>query len=119
MKTGQLHRLAYPRIPGLASKASAPSSVIVPSERSSVFRPFTIFALPRYLRANWRYAGFFLYPGIPTSPRIWWLKESEQKLAQARMQDDGVRKSGKIGKRMLKRVFSHWHFYIAVCTYVW
>ncbi|KAJ3532108.1 hypothetical protein NM208_g8586 [Fusarium decemcellulare] len=63
-------------------------------------------------------AGFLLYPGVPTSPRIWWLKEAEQKLAQARMQDDGVRKSGKIGKRMLKRVFSHWHFYIAVGTYV-
>ncbi|KAM0328881.1 hypothetical protein ACHAQA_005297 [Verticillium albo-atrum] len=64
-------------------------------------------------------AGLFLYPGIPTSPRIWWLKESEQKLAQARMQEDGVRKSQRIGKRMLKRVFTHWHFYIAVGTYVW
>ncbi|KFY49844.1 hypothetical protein V496_09772 [Pseudogymnoascus sp. VKM F-4515 (FW-2607)] len=63
-------------------------------------------------------AGFFLFPGIPTSPRIWWLKESEQKLAQARMQSDGVRKSAKIGKRMLKRVFCHWHFYFAVVTYV-
>ena len=64
-------------------------------------------------------AGFLLYPGIPTSPRVWWLKESEQRLAQARMQEDGVKKSAKIGKRMLKRVFSRWHFYIAVCTYVW
>lgn len=63
-------------------------------------------------------AGFFLFPGLPTSPRIWWLKESEQKLAQARMQSDGVRKSRKIGKRMLKRVFCHWHFYFAVATYV-
>ncbi|KAH7259818.1 hypothetical protein NW759_002729 [Fusarium solani] len=63
-------------------------------------------------------AGFFLFPGLPTSPRIWWLKEEEQKLAIARMQDDGVRKSSKIGKRMLKRVFTHWHFYFAVATYV-
>ncbi|KAJ4307788.1 hypothetical protein N0V84_012492 [Fusarium piperis] len=63
-------------------------------------------------------AGFFLFPGLPTSPRIWWLKEEEQKLALARMQDDGVRKSSKIGKRMLKRVFTHWHFYFAVTTYV-
>ncbi|KAF5643342.1 transporter, partial [Fusarium tjaetaba] len=36
----------------------------------------------------------------------------------ARMQDDGMRKSKKIGKKMLKRVFRKWHFYIAVCTYV-
>jgi hypothetical protein len=63
-------------------------------------------------------AGFFLFPGLPTTnPRVWWLKESEQKLAQARMQDDGVRKSRKIGKRMLRRVFTHWHFYFAVATY--
>lgn len=64
-------------------------------------------------------AGFFLYPGVPTSPRVWWLSEDDQKLAQARMQDDGMRKSKKIGKRMLKRVFRKWHFYIAVGTYVW
>ena len=64
-------------------------------------------------------AGFFLYPGVPTSPRVWWLSEDDQKLAQARMQDDGMRKSKKIGKKMLKRVFRKWHFYIAVGTYVW
>jgi hypothetical protein len=28
------------------------------------FLDFTVFALPRYLRANWRYAGFFLYPFV-------------------------------------------------------
>ncbi|CEI67995.1 unnamed protein product [Fusarium venenatum] len=64
-------------------------------------------------------AGFFFYPGVPTSnPRVWWLSEEDQKLAQARMQDDGMRKSKKIGKQMLKRVFRNWHFYIAVSTYV-
>lgn len=64
-------------------------------------------------------AGFFLFPGIPQSPRVWWLTEQDQKLARARMDDDGVKESRKIGKRMLKRVFTHWHFYIAVGTYVW
>ncbi|KAH6721018.1 major facilitator superfamily domain-containing protein [Leptodontidium sp. 2 PMI_412] len=63
-------------------------------------------------------SGFFLIPGLPTSPRIWWLKEEEQLLAQARMQTDGVRKSRRIGKRMLKRVFTHWHFYFAIALYV-
>lgn len=63
-------------------------------------------------------AGYFFFPGLPTSPRIWWLTEREQKLAQARMRADGVKESTKIGKRMLKRVFTHWHFYIAVLTYV-
>jgi hypothetical protein len=63
--------------------------------------------------------GYLMFPGLPTSPRVWWLKESEQKLAQLRMKADGVRESRKIGKRMLKRVFTHWHFYLAVLTYVW
>ena len=58
-------------------------------------------------------AGFFLYPGLPTSPKVWWLTEDERKLAVARMQSQGTKQSGKIGKRMLKRVFTHWHFYIA------
>lgn len=64
-------------------------------------------------------AGYFLFPGLPTSPRIWWLKEDEQKLAQLRMRFDGVGKPKRIGKKMLVRVFSYWHFYIAVLTYVW
>lgn len=63
-------------------------------------------------------SGFFLFPGLPNSPRIWWLTEAEQKLAQARMQNDGVRKSSKIGRRMLRRVFCYWHFYFAVALYV-
>ncbi|KAB5560339.1 major facilitator superfamily domain-containing protein [Coniochaeta sp. 2T2.1] len=63
-------------------------------------------------------AGFFLFPGLPTSPKVWWLTEREQKLAQARMRADGVMESKRIGKRMLKRVFTHWHFYIAVFTYI-
>jgi MFS family permease len=65
------------------------------------------------------FAGFFLYPGLPASPnRVWWLTEEDQILARKRMRDDGVQESRKIGKRMLKRVFTHWHFYVAVSTYV-
>ncbi|KAJ8109657.1 hypothetical protein OPT61_g7306 [Boeremia exigua] len=63
-------------------------------------------------------AGLFLYPGLPTSPRVWWLTEDERKLAVARMQSQGTKQSGKIGKRMLKRVFTNWHFYVVVLTYV-
>ena len=88
------------------------STELTSSSRRWVFIIDGVISLPIAI------AGFFLFPGLPTSPRIWWLKESEQKLAQARMQTDGVRKSAKIGKRMLKRVFLHWHFYFAVITYV-
>ncbi|KAM0275865.1 hypothetical protein ACHAQH_007337 [Verticillium albo-atrum] len=63
-------------------------------------------------------AGYFFFPGLPASPRIWWLTEEEQMLARKRMKDDGVRESGKIGRKMLRRVFRHWHFYVAVLTYI-
>lgn len=63
-------------------------------------------------------AGLFLYPGLPTSPKVWWLTEDERKLAVARMQSQGTKQSSKIGKRMLKRVFTNWHFYVVVLTYV-
>ncbi|KAJ4303465.1 hypothetical protein N0V90_002360 [Kalmusia sp. IMI 367209] len=62
--------------------------------------------------------GFIMFPGLPTSPRVWWLTENEQELAIARMNNEGVKQSSKIGKRMLKRVFTRWHFYVAVLTYV-
>lgn len=64
------------------------------------------------------FASFFFFPGIPTSPKVWWLTEEDHALANARMRDEGVRPSRKIGKRMLRRVFTHWHFYIAVATYI-
>lgn len=64
-------------------------------------------------------AGYFLFPGLPTSPKVWWLTKDEQLLAIARMKADGVKESAKIGRRMLKRVFMRWHFYVAVLTYVW
>lgn len=34
------------------------------------------------------------------------------------MGNEGVKQSQKIGKRMLKRVFTHWHFYLAILLYV-
>ncbi|KAK1145244.1 hypothetical protein N8T08_004397 [Aspergillus melleus] len=61
--------------------------------------------------------SFFFFPGLPSSPKVWWLTEADHKLCVARMRDEGVKDSRKIGKRMLKRVFTHWHFYVAVFTF--
>lgn len=63
-------------------------------------------------------ATFFLFPGVPTSPKVWWLSDAQYRLCNRRMQEEGVRPSRKIGKKMLKRVFTHWHFYVAVLTYI-
>ncbi|KFA72778.1 hypothetical protein S40288_06385 [Stachybotrys chartarum IBT 40288] len=64
------------------------------------------------------FIGLAMFPGLPSSPKVWWMSQVHQDLARARMKSEGVRESRKIGKRMLKRVFTHWHFYIAVFTYI-
>ncbi|OBT61876.1 hypothetical protein VE03_08756 [Pseudogymnoascus sp. 23342-1-I1] len=83
-------------------------------------------------RAGWRWlfiidgcislpialAGYCFFPGLPSSPRIWYMSEAEHDLARKRMIDDGVKPSKKIGKAMLKRVFTRWHLYVAVLAYV-
>ncbi|KAL4794270.1 major facilitator superfamily domain-containing protein [Aspergillus venezuelensis] len=63
-------------------------------------------------------AGFFFFPGLPSGPKVWWLTDRDHELCRTRMKSEGVRDSRKIGKKMLKRVFRHWHFYVAVFTYI-
>lgn len=63
-------------------------------------------------------AGFFFFPGLPSGRKVWWLTDANHGLCVARMKNEGVRDSRRIGKRMLKRVFTHWHFYLAVFTYI-
>ncbi|KAH8819893.1 major facilitator superfamily domain-containing protein [Xylogone sp. PMI_703] len=63
-------------------------------------------------------AGFFIFPGLPSSKKPWYMTDAEHELARKRMVDDGVKPSKRIGKAMLRRVFTRWHFYVAVLTYV-
>ncbi|KAL4940087.1 hypothetical protein BDV06DRAFT_230609 [Aspergillus oleicola] len=63
-------------------------------------------------------AGFFFFPGLPAGQKVWWLSEKDHELCVKRMRSEGVRDSRRIGKKMLKRVFRHWHFYVAVFTYI-
>ncbi|OCT50355.1 putative transporter SEO1 [Cladophialophora carrionii] len=64
------------------------------------------------------FLSYLIFPGLPASPKAWWLTAKEHGLARKRMRKDGVQESKKIGKRMLKRVFTRWHFYVAVFTYI-
>lgn len=65
--------------------------------------------------------GYFMFPGLPSTAKPWWLTEEEHTLARKRMEDEGVEESKTFSKTtvkaMLKRVLTHWHFYIAVLTY--
>lgn len=78
-----------------------------------------LFIIDGCISISIAFAGFFLYPGLPTTkPRVWWLTEDERLLAVARMQSQGTKQSSKISKKMLKRVFTHWHFYVVALCYV-
>lgn len=65
--------------------------------------------------------GYFLFPGLPASGKPWWLTPDQYQLAKKRMNEEGMEDSVKFSKTkikaMLKRLFTNWHFYIAVLTY--
>lgn len=65
--------------------------------------------------------GYAFFPGLPASGKPWWLKPEQHALAKKRMNDEGMEDSVKFNKTkikaMLKRLFTNWHFYIAVLTY--
>ncbi|GJC84372.1 vitamin H transporter [Colletotrichum liriopes] len=62
--------------------------------------------------------GYFIFPGMPTSGKPWWLSQKEYELGQRRMRDEGVEEPKKISVQMLKRLFCHWHWYVGVLAYV-
>ncbi|KAK0118396.1 hypothetical protein ONS95_012685 [Cadophora gregata] len=62
-------------------------------------------------------AGYFMFPGLPASRKPWWLTEEQHLLARRRMRDAGVQESKNLSWKLVKRVFSTWHFYLAVLCY--
>lgn len=62
--------------------------------------------------------GFFIFPGMPMSGRIWWMTEKEYELGQLRMREAGVEAPKKISKDVLKRLFLNWHWYLGIMAYV-
>ncbi|KAG9258467.1 vitamin H transporter [Emericellopsis atlantica] len=62
--------------------------------------------------------GFFIFPGMPMSGKIWWMKEEEHALAQLRLREVGVEAPKKITKALLKRIFLRWHWYLGVLAYI-
>jgi MFS family permease len=62
--------------------------------------------------------GYFMFPGLPSSMKPWWLTAEQHAIAKMRMEDEGVEESRKFNRAttraMLKRTLTHWHFYLAV-----
>lgn len=62
--------------------------------------------------------GFIIFPGMPSSPKPFWLTERQYELGQRRMREVGVEAPKKISMQMLKRIFTRWHWYLGVLAYV-
>lgn len=62
--------------------------------------------------------GFFVFPGIPDSPRPFYLKETDIALAKERLARFRIRRPGKLGLDVFKRTFSRWHIYVFVLCYI-
>jgi MFS family permease len=62
-------------------------------------------------------AGFFIFPGLPSSKRPWWLTEDQHALAIRRVRDIGIEDSKKLNWSVVKRTLRRWEFYVGVITY--
>lgn len=62
--------------------------------------------------------GYFIFPGMPDSKRIWWMSEREHVLARERMSAIGVESPKRLSKKMFRRLFCRWHWYVGALAYV-
>jgi ACS family pantothenate transporter-like MFS transporter len=71
-----------------------------------------IFTIPVAL------AGFLLFPGIPDSPKAFYLTDDEIALAKARLVKAKVTGAGKLDLNVFKRTLSRWHIWVFVFCYM-
>jgi MFS family permease len=62
-------------------------------------------------------AGYFIFPGLPSSAKPWWLTEAEHELARKRMTDEGIEPSRKLDRTVIMRTLRRWEFYLGVTAY--
>lgn len=62
-------------------------------------------------------AGFFIFPGLPSSKKPWWLTEKQHMLARKRVLDAGIEPSTKLNFGVVKRTLRRWEFYVGVTAY--
>jgi len=63
--------------------------------------------------------GFALFPGLPAGKKPWWMTEDEHACAKRRVKDEGIvqSRSSIWSGAVLKRIFTKWHFYVAVLCF--
>ncbi|WAO87202.1 Hypothetical protein NCS54_00450500 [Fusarium falciforme] len=64
------------------------------------------------------FLGFIIFPGVPDSPRPFFLTENDISLAKQRLERYRIRRPGKIGKDVFKRTIKRWHIWVFVFCYI-
>ncbi|CAJ2509543.1 Uu.00g145690.m01.CDS01 [Anthostomella pinea] len=62
--------------------------------------------------------GFIIFPGIPDSPRPFYLTADDTALAKKRLERAKIQKPGKLGLDVFKRTLRRWHIYAFVFCYI-
>ncbi|KAF3769145.1 MFS general substrate transporter [Cryphonectria parasitica EP155] len=102
MVSGYLQAAAYTNLSGVGGMAGWRWLFIIDG----------IFTIPVAL------IGFFIFPGIPDSPRPFYLTEEDTTLAKARLERARVRRPGKLNLDVFKRTFKRWHIWVFVFCYI-
>ena len=63
--------------------------------------------------------GFALFPGLPAGKKPWWMTADEHALAKRRVKDESIvqSKTTILSRALFRRLFTKWHFYLAVALY--
>lgn len=61
--------------------------------------------------------GFIIFPGIPDSPKPFYLTERDIALAKERANRANIRRPGKLGLDVFKRSLKRWHIWVFIFCY--
>lgn len=102
MISGYLQAAAYTNLSGVAGMAGWRWLFIIDG----------IFTIPVAL------VGFLVFPGIPDSPRPFYLRAEDTALAKSRLARARIRRPGKLDADVFKRTLRRWHIWVFVLCYM-
>ncbi|KAF4472886.1 Pantothenate transporter liz [Fusarium albosuccineum] len=63
--------------------------------------------------------GFVIFPGIPDSPRPFFLTESDTDLAKQRLEKARIRRPERLGRDVFLHTLKRWHIWVFVFCYIY
>lgn len=63
--------------------------------------------------------GYFVFPGVPDSPKTIFLTHDDITLAKSRLERAKIRRPGHLGLDVFKRSLKRWHIWVFVFCYMW